>query len=220
MKEIVVGRLKRHVTYANVISTLCLFLLLGGAGALAAKKSQKIGSTQIKASAVTTAKIKNAAVDASKLKDGAVTSSKLASGSVLNAKIQDGAVSTGKIADNAVTGAQVEESTLSEVPSANSANPGVFARINASSTVDAVNSKGITSPNVSHPATGVYCITIPGFTPRGGQVTTQGGSGTSTAQLSIGGTAKCAAPGAQVSIWNTEIVPAAADFPFFVELYR
>ena len=69
---------------SNVVSTLCLFLLLGGASALAATQLAKnsVGTKQIKKSAVATAKIKNAAVTTSKLADNAVTSGKIADGEV------------------------------------------------------------------------------------------------------------------------------------------
>jgi hypothetical protein len=71
-------------TYANVVSTLCLFLLLGGASAFAATKLAKnsVGATQIKKNAIVTAKIKNAAVTTSKLANNAVTSGKIADGEV------------------------------------------------------------------------------------------------------------------------------------------
>lgn len=92
-------------TYANVVSTLCLFLLLGGASAFAATKLAKnsVGATQIKKNAVVTAKIKNAAVTNSKIADAAVTSGKLADAAVTSSKIADAAVTSGKLADNAVT---------------------------------------------------------------------------------------------------------------------
>ena len=47
-----------RLTYANVVSTLCLFLLLGGGAAFAASKLAKnsVGSKQIKKNAITTAK--------------------------------------------------------------------------------------------------------------------------------------------------------------------
>src|SRR6478609_7536708 len=92
-------------TYANVVSTLCLFLLLGGASAFAATKLAKnsVGATQIKKNAIVTAKIKNAAVTNSKIADAAVTSGKLADNAVTTGKITDNAVTTGKIVDSAVT---------------------------------------------------------------------------------------------------------------------
>jgi hypothetical protein len=203
-------KLRTHLTYANVMSTLAVFLLLGGASAYAAKKqTQKIGSTQIKASAVIASKIKNEAVTTAKLKNAAVTNGKLAAAAVGTANIAAGAVGTGNIAADAVTGAQVNESTLGEVPSANSANPGVFAK---------VNSNGITSPNVHEVgATGVYCITVPSFTPRGGQATPQVSEAV-TAQLAVGGTGSCPAPAAQVSTLN--VGGTATPSAFYVELYH
>jgi hypothetical protein len=62
--------LRSKLTYANVISTFCLFLLLGGGTALAANQLGKnsVGAKQIKKNAVTTAKLKKGAVTGSKLK--------------------------------------------------------------------------------------------------------------------------------------------------------
>jgi hypothetical protein len=61
--------LRGKLTYANVISTLCLFLLLGGASAFAATQLAKnsVGAKQIKKNAITTAKIKNGAVTGAKV---------------------------------------------------------------------------------------------------------------------------------------------------------
>lgn len=72
-------RLPERVTYANVVSTLCLFLLLGGGAALAATKLPKksVGTKQIKNSSITTAKIKNRAVTGAKIKDGTIPGSKI-----------------------------------------------------------------------------------------------------------------------------------------------
>jgi hypothetical protein len=214
-------RVRAHLSYANLMSTLAVFLLLGGATAIAAKKqTQKIGTTQIKASAITTAKIKNTAVDGSKLKDGSVTATKIVDGAVTNPKLAEGAVTTGKIAVDAVTGDQVRESSLSEVPSANSANPTAFAHVNSNGVVDAANSKGITSPNVvKAPGTGVYCVTVPSFVPRGAQVSAQANGATATsANLALGGTASCGAPSVQVLTFGT--AGAATDLGFYIELYR
>ncbi|MGC1166220.1 MAG: hypothetical protein WA862_08925 [Solirubrobacterales bacterium] len=223
-------QIRTHLTYANVMSSLAVFLLLGGASAYAAKKqtnkhqTKKIGTTQIKASAVTTAKIKNRAVDTSKLRDAAVTAAKLGVGAVGAASLADGSVGTAKLAGDAVTGDKVNESTLSEVPSANSANPVVFARVNLGGGVDAGNSKGLNSPNVAHPVKGVYCLSVPAFVPRGGQVSVHGTSEPAIAQLAVGGTASCPYPAVQVSTWTLKATPEAAlapvDAPFYVELYR
>jgi hypothetical protein len=101
-------------TYANVVSTLCLFLLLGGASAFAATKLAKnsVGATQIKKNAVVTAKIKNAAVTNSKLAENAVTSGKLADAAVTNSKLADAAVTSGKITDKAVTSGKLADNAV------------------------------------------------------------------------------------------------------------
>lgn len=119
-------QIRRHVTYANVMSSLAVFLILGGATAFAAVK--KVGPNQIKANSIKTGKIvkeavaagkiKNGAVIEAKIGDGAVTTNKLADNAVTTPKIATDAVTTDKIANDAVTGDKVNESTLGEVPNA------------------------------------------------------------------------------------------------------
>lgn len=87
--------IRKRLTYANVMSSLAVFLILGGATAFAAKK---IGSSGLKANAVTTAKIKREAVTTKKIKKNAV----------VGAKVKDGSL----------TGADINLSTLGTVPSA------------------------------------------------------------------------------------------------------
>lgn len=99
-------QIRRHFTYSNVMSSLAVFLILGGATAFAAVK--KVGPNEIKANSIKTGKIVKEAVTSGKLKNGAVSETKLA----------DGAVTTNKIANDAVTGAKVNEGTLGQVPSA------------------------------------------------------------------------------------------------------
>jgi len=59
---------RRHLSYANVISTVCLFVLLGG-GAYAAAR--------LPAKSVGTAQLKTGAVTAAKIKDGTITGAKV-----------------------------------------------------------------------------------------------------------------------------------------------
>lgn len=69
--------LRGKLTYANVISTLCLFMLLGG-GAYAATKLPRnsVGTKQIKNGAVTGKKIRNGTIEAGKLTAAAAASLK------------------------------------------------------------------------------------------------------------------------------------------------
>jgi hypothetical protein len=61
--------IRSKLTYANVMSTIAVFLLLGGGAAFAASKLAKnsVGTKQIKKNAVTTAKIKKGAVTGAKI---------------------------------------------------------------------------------------------------------------------------------------------------------
>ncbi|MGE5281115.1 MAG: hypothetical protein ACM3N0_02130 [Chloroflexota bacterium] len=82
------------MTYANVMSSIAVFLVLGGAAFAAANlPKNSVGTKQLKNNAVTKKKIKK------------------------------NSVVTNKIKNNAVTGAKVKESTLSTVPSAASLTP-------------------------------------------------------------------------------------------------
>jgi hypothetical protein len=99
-----VKKLRSRLTYANVMSSIAVFLVLGGATAFAASQLGKnsVGSKQLRKNAVTSAKIKNNAVTGPKLQNGAVTDEKIKAG--------------------AVTGAKIQLSTLGTVPSASTAN--------------------------------------------------------------------------------------------------
>jgi hypothetical protein len=106
-------RVRDRLSYANVVSTLCLFLLLGG-GAYASTHLPKnsVGPRQLRKGAVKAGKIAAKAVGTGKIRREAVRTGKLAAG----------AVATDKLADDAVTGGKVDESTLGTVPLAEKAN--------------------------------------------------------------------------------------------------
>jgi hypothetical protein len=68
-------QIRSKLTYANVISTLCLFLLVGGGTAFAAQQmlsKNSVGTKQIKNNAITAAKIKNGAVTGAKVNLGSL----------------------------------------------------------------------------------------------------------------------------------------------------
>jgi hypothetical protein len=107
-------QIRKRLTYANVMSSIAVFLVLGGATAFAAAQLGKntVGVNQLKKNAVNAAKIKNNAVTSAKIANGSVITAKLADGSVVTAKIIDGAVTTGKIANNAVTTAKLADKAV------------------------------------------------------------------------------------------------------------
>jgi methionine-rich copper-binding protein CopC len=94
-----------RLTYANVVSTLALFLVLTGGAAYAAHRyltKKSVGTPQLKANAVTTSKIKANAITTRKIKKIAVSSEKL----------KEDAVTTEKLADKAVTGGKIDLDTV------------------------------------------------------------------------------------------------------------
>lgn len=138
-------QIRKRLTYANVMSSLAVFLVLGGASAMAANK---IGTSQLKAGAVKTGKLAKNAVKASKLAKNAVT--------------------TAKIRNDAVTGAKVNEATLATVPSANLANtatigaPAAYAQLAAGGGIDEQEpSRNIADANVTEVSPGVHCVDLP-----------------------------------------------------------
>jgi hypothetical protein len=100
-----VKQIRQRLTYANVMSSIAVFFILGGATAFAATK---IGSGQLKANSVLTGKIKKEAVTEGKIKNGAIT--------------------TSKIADKAVTGAKIDPVGLGIVPNATNATNAINAQ--------------------------------------------------------------------------------------------
>jgi hypothetical protein len=98
-----VKQIRKRLTYANVMSSIAVFLVLGGATALAASQLGKntVGSKQLKKNSVTAAKLKNKAVTTGKIADKAITGA--------------------KVADGTLTGANINPSTLGTVPNATKA---------------------------------------------------------------------------------------------------
>lgn len=118
--------MRKRLTYANVMSSLAVFLILGGATAVAANQLGKnsVGSKQLKANSVTTAKIKKNAVTTKKIKANAVDGS--------------------KVKDGSLTGTDINLSSLGTVPNAanaanatNAANAANAANVNTVKTFSA-----------------------------------------------------------------------------------
>lgn len=148
MKEI-----RKHLTYANMMSSIAVFLVLSGGVAYAA---QKIGRHELRGSSVTTAKIKRNAVTTSKIKPNAITSAKIAAEAVRSGKIAAGSVDATKLAPGFVA------PTAERLAHA--------ANISFEGTVLA-GSQGIAQANVTHTSTGFYCFSGLSPAPVGGVAT-------------------------------------------------
>src|SRR3954447_9636643 len=107
-------RARKHLSYANVMSTIAAVVAIGGASAYAATHlpAKSVGSKAIKAGAVKTKKIHKSAVTTGKLRDNAVTSLKVAPNAIGTTQIADQAVTTTKIADNAVTTGKIADQAV------------------------------------------------------------------------------------------------------------
>jgi hypothetical protein len=77
-----VKKIRKRLTYANVMSSIAVFLVIGGATAFAALGKNTVGTKQLKKNAVTTAKIKKNAVNGSKVKNGSLTGADINLGSL------------------------------------------------------------------------------------------------------------------------------------------
>lgn len=73
-------QIRKRFTYANVMSSIAVFLILGGATAFAALGKNSVGPQQLKKNAVTAAKIKKDAVTAAKIKNGSLLSADFKAG--------------------------------------------------------------------------------------------------------------------------------------------
>jgi hypothetical protein len=92
------AKLRSHLTYANVVSTICLFVVLGGT-AVAAGGINSIGAIQLRANAVGESEIKKNAVTASEVKKNAIGASELKASAVGAAELKRGAVTSDDIQD-------------------------------------------------------------------------------------------------------------------------
>jgi hypothetical protein len=95
--------IRNRLTYANVASTLCLTLVLGGGVAFAAGiPANSVGSIQIKNGNVKTVDLKNNAVKSAKVKDGTLTGADVADGSLASLDILDESLTAADLAGNSV----------------------------------------------------------------------------------------------------------------------
>ena len=74
-----IRRLSGNLTYANVMSTLAVFLVISGGAAYAVTHLPKnsVGSKQLRKNAVTTPKVKKEAITAAKVKKGTLTGTQI-----------------------------------------------------------------------------------------------------------------------------------------------
>ncbi len=117
-------QLRKHLTFANAISCVALFVALSGA-AYAAKvtlgnKAVKtrnlangaVSTLKLRSGAVTTLKLRNGAVTGVKIAPGAVGSTQLADGGVRSVDLGGGVVTEGKLKNGSVTESKIFNSAV------------------------------------------------------------------------------------------------------------
>ncbi|HET9184504.1 MAG TPA: hypothetical protein VFN82_00055 [Solirubrobacterales bacterium] len=132
--------LRIRLSYANAVSTLCLFLVLGG-GAYAASRlpAKSVGPRQLR----------NGAVTSSKVKDGSLQARDLAQG--LAAMGQPGAKG-----DPGPPGPPGPPGEAGKPGAPGSARAYAYVNAGSSPSLDPARSHGFAS--VSEPQTGIYCL--------------------------------------------------------------
>ncbi len=94
-------QIRKRLTYANVMSSIAVFVVLGGAAVAASQlPKNSVGAKQLKKNAVTTAKIKKNAVTAAKVKDGSLQGSDFAAGQLPAGPKGDVGPTFGRAADD------------------------------------------------------------------------------------------------------------------------
>ncbi len=84
------NQIRKRLTFANVMSTIAVFLVLSGGAAIAAKhalKKNSVGTKQLKANAVTKKKLKKNSVVRAKIANSAVNGAKVRNASLTSADL-------------------------------------------------------------------------------------------------------------------------------------
>jgi hypothetical protein len=202
-KERLLKQIRKRLTYANVMSSLAVFLILGGATAFAAVK--KIGANEIKANSIKTGKIVKEAVTAGKIKQNAIDSTKVADGSLLSQDFKPGQLPSGREGKPGPAG-----------PVGPAGSAVAYAKVEADGTVDAAQSKNVTTANVEQITPGAYCFHNLSFTPHNAIATLlnfQVGEITAGIAPDIG---SVCAPGVQARVETYNSSGTAADAGFLI----
>ncbi|HEX6229663.1 MAG TPA: hypothetical protein VFZ41_09425 [Solirubrobacterales bacterium] len=113
--------LERHLSVANVLSCLALFVALSGAAVAAGVAKNSVKTRHLGKGAVTTPKLRNGAVKTPKLRNGAVTTPKLRNGAVVTTKLADGSVRAIDLGGGVVTTPKLKNGAVSELKLLNGA---------------------------------------------------------------------------------------------------
>ncbi len=108
-------RLTGRLTYANVMSTIAVFGVLGGGTAYAVTQ---IDRNSVKSKHIVNDQVKSVDVRDDTLTGGGLTDADLRAGSVGSSEVGDGQLQGVDVKDDSLGGADIAESSLGQVPSA------------------------------------------------------------------------------------------------------
>lgn len=170
--------IRSHLSFANSISLIALFVALGGTSLAAVTLTKNsVGAAQIKKNAVAASEIKKNGVRASEVNSNAVGASELRSNAVASGDIADNGVAGADIADNAVGGSEIGDgqvgttevtdgSLLTGDFAANQLTPQAYARVQADGSLElgappplaVPQHKGIDQTDIQKAGVGIYCF--------------------------------------------------------------
>ena len=113
------GNLRPRLSYANVVSTVCLFLVVGGGAAYAANTigSDDIINGQVKSADIGTGQVRSIDVGNDNLtggdvQDNSLTTNDVASGSLFGSDIFDGTLTSSDIGTAAVASSEIANGSI------------------------------------------------------------------------------------------------------------
>ncbi len=107
--------LKRHLSVANLISCIALFVALSSVAYAATNLTNKsVKQRHIANGAVTTLKLRNGAVTTPKLRNGAVVAAKIAPGQIGTNQLSDGGVRSADLGGGVVTEGKIKNGAVTE----------------------------------------------------------------------------------------------------------
>jgi hypothetical protein len=131
------SRIRRSLTFSNVVALMALFFALGGSAyAVAAGKidgtqiqagsipgnrlqAKAVGTNQIKPSSIGNAQLKGNAVATKQLQSGAVTGAKIKAGTIGASQIQSGSITGTQVKSGSLGATQINQTTLTGISAAN-----------------------------------------------------------------------------------------------------
>src|SRR5829696_611201 len=114
--------IRSHLSFANLVSLMALFVALGGTTyAAVTLPKNSVGQKQIKKRAVRGKHINRNAVSASKIQANAISGTKIADGTVFSADLGDNSVGSSELGDNSVGSSELGDNAVGSSEIANDA---------------------------------------------------------------------------------------------------